>query len=80
MTDDWNRHREDPFLGLDEEGVPHGDVAVRRRDREEGNSEDEVGSSVNRQQDFATVFWGVVATEQAVHLSILAISFYWLSR
>jgi len=31
-------------------------------------------------KDFATVFWGVIATDQALHLSILAISFYWLSR
>ena len=28
---------------------------------------------------FATVFWGVIATDQALHLSILAISFYWLA-
>jgi hypothetical protein len=25
------------------------------------------------------VFWGVIATDQALHLSILAISFYWLA-
>jgi hypothetical protein len=31
-------------------------------------------------KNFATVFWGVIATDQALHLSILAISFYWLSR
>ena len=31
-------------------------------------------------EDFAKVFWGVIATDQALHLSILAISFYWLSR
>ena len=29
---------------------------------------------------FSTVFWGVIATDQALHLSILAISFYWLAR
>ena len=28
---------------------------------------------------FSTVFWGVIATNQALHLSILAISFYWLT-
>ncbi len=31
-------------------------------------------------KNFATVFWGVIATDQVLHLSILAISFYWLSR
>jgi hypothetical protein len=31
-------------------------------------------------KDFATVFWGVIATDQALHLSILAISVYWLAR
>jgi hypothetical protein len=30
-------------------------------------------------KDFSTVFWGVIATDQALHLSILAISFYWLA-
>jgi Protein of unknown function (DUF3307) len=29
---------------------------------------------------FATTFWGVIATDQALHLSILAIAFYWLAR
>jgi hypothetical protein len=24
--------------------------------------------------------WGVIATDQALHLSILAVSFYWLAR
>jgi len=33
-----------------------------------------------RSKNFATMFWGVIATDQALHLSILAISFYWLSR
>jgi hypothetical protein len=33
-----------------------------------------------RSKNFATMFWGVLATDQALHLSILAISFYWLSR
>jgi hypothetical protein len=28
---------------------------------------------------FSTVVWGVIATDQALHLSILAISFYWLA-
>lgn len=28
---------------------------------------------------FSTVLWGVIATDQALHLSILAISFYWLA-
>ena len=28
---------------------------------------------------FSTAFWGVIATDQSIHLSILAISFYWLS-
>lgn len=28
---------------------------------------------------FSTVFWGVIATDQALQLSILAISFYWLA-
>jgi hypothetical protein len=31
-------------------------------------------------KDFATVFWGVIATDQALHLSILALSVYWLAR
>jgi hypothetical protein len=31
-------------------------------------------------KDFATVFWGVIAADQALHLSILAISVYWLAR
>jgi hypothetical protein len=31
-------------------------------------------------QNFATTLWGVIATDQALHLSILAISFFWLSR
>jgi lincosamide nucleotidyltransferase A/C/D/E len=31
-------------------------------------------------KDFATVFWGVIATDQALHLSILAISVFWLAR
>ena len=31
-------------------------------------------------KDFATVFRGVIATDQALHLSILAISVYWLAR
>jgi Protein of unknown function (DUF3307) len=30
-------------------------------------------------KDFSTVFWGVIATDQALHLSILAIAFYWLA-
>jgi Protein of unknown function (DUF3307) len=30
-------------------------------------------------KDFSTVFWGVIATDQSLHLSILAISFYWLA-
>jgi hypothetical protein len=30
-------------------------------------------------KNFSTVFWGVIATDQSLHLSILAISFYWLS-
>ena len=30
-------------------------------------------------KDFSTVFWGVIATDQALHLSILAISVYWLA-
>ena len=30
-------------------------------------------------KNFATVPWGVIATDQALHLSILAISFYWLA-
>jgi len=29
---------------------------------------------------FSTTFWGVIAADQALHLSILAISFYWLLR
>jgi hypothetical protein len=28
---------------------------------------------------FSTVFWGVIAIDQALHLSILAISVYWLT-
>ncbi len=32
-----------------------------------------LGSTGSR--NFATVFWGVIATDQALHLSILAISF-----
>ena len=28
---------------------------------------------------FSTVLGGVIATDQALHLSILAISFYWLA-
>jgi hypothetical protein len=31
-------------------------------------------------KNFSTLFWGVIATDQALHLSILAISSYWLSR
>ena len=31
-------------------------------------------------KDFATTFWGVIATDQALHLSILAISVFWLAR
>jgi hypothetical protein len=27
---------------------------------------------------FSTMFWGVIATDQALHISILAVSFYWL--
>lgn len=30
--------------------------------------------------NFATTFWGMIATDQALHLSILAVSFYWLSH
>ena len=30
-------------------------------------------------KSFSTVFWGVIATDQSIHLSILAISFYWLA-
>lgn len=29
-------------------------------------------------EGFSTVFWGVIATDQALHLSILAITVYWL--
>lgn len=28
---------------------------------------------------FSSTFWGVIATDQALHLSILAISVYWLA-
>jgi Protein of unknown function (DUF3307) len=31
-------------------------------------------------KNFSTVMWGVIATDQALHLSILAVSVYWLSR
>jgi len=27
---------------------------------------------------FSTAFWGVIATDQSLHISFLAISFYWL--
>jgi hypothetical protein len=30
-------------------------------------------------KDFSTMFWGVIATDQALHISILAISVYWLA-
>ena len=30
-------------------------------------------------KNFSTAFWGVIATDQSIHLSILAISFYWSS-
>ena len=36
--------------------------------------------TTTRSKEFATMFWGVIATDQAVHLSILAISLYWLTR
>ena len=33
-----------------------------------------------RSKQFASMVWGVIATDQAVHISILAISLYWLAR
>lgn len=36
--------------------------------------------NVTHSKWFATQFWGVIATDQAIHISILAISYYLLAR
>lgn len=35
---------------------------------------------VTRSKWFSTQFWGVITTDQAIHISILGISYYLLSR